>query len=224
MTRPDHRHIFDTEGLQADVMRFMAIIAFCLIAILALVQKLEAPLPVEPTPSVKEEPMPTPVVAEVASQPEMVEPVVTSNVVEALPEEVIVEPIEQPVVTQQNVERSDTDNIKPLVLRFVSDRAFLKLIAEGRIQLYIGYNADFFTLTPAFALNQASPTGQLYELLPDSLPRKIIATVNRERAATSYLVGLPELTQTAIGNLSHQYADSGGAIVIEADGSVFYEN
>mgnify|MGYP000026473340 CR=1 FL=1 len=38
----------DAELLQADVMRFMAIIAFCLIAILALVRNVEAPPPEAP--------------------------------------------------------------------------------------------------------------------------------------------------------------------------------
>lgn len=43
MARPTHSSQLDTDGLQADVMRFMAIIAFCLIAILALVKNLEPP-------------------------------------------------------------------------------------------------------------------------------------------------------------------------------------
>ena len=38
MMRAERHAAFDTEGLQADVMRFLAIIAFCLIAILALVE------------------------------------------------------------------------------------------------------------------------------------------------------------------------------------------
>ncbi|MFK7916224.1 MAG: hypothetical protein AB8B93_20090 [Pseudomonadales bacterium] len=38
----------DSDLLQADVMRFMAIIAFCLIAILALVRNVEAPAPTTP--------------------------------------------------------------------------------------------------------------------------------------------------------------------------------
>ena len=38
----------DSDGLQADVMRFMAIIAFCLIAILALVKQLEPEADLQP--------------------------------------------------------------------------------------------------------------------------------------------------------------------------------
>ncbi|MEM7220629.1 MAG: hypothetical protein AAF515_19865 [Pseudomonadota bacterium] len=45
MRRP--QRALDHDGLQADVMRFMAIIAFCLVAILALVRNVEAP-PGEP--------------------------------------------------------------------------------------------------------------------------------------------------------------------------------
>ena len=67
MTRPDHRNLFDTDGLQVDVMRFMAIIAFCLIAIMALVQKLE----ISDTPEIKK-PLPpktiTPVTPPVTPQ------------------------------------------------------------------------------------------------------------------------------------------------------------
>ena len=46
-------HHAENESLQADVMRFMAIIAFCLVAILALVRGTE---PVEPAPPVAAEP------------------------------------------------------------------------------------------------------------------------------------------------------------------------
>ena len=41
--RPRYNAGIDGESLQADVMRFMAIIAFCLLAILALVRDVEAP-------------------------------------------------------------------------------------------------------------------------------------------------------------------------------------
>ena len=49
---------FDSESLQADVMRFMAIIAFCLIAILALVRNVEAPQVPQPQTT---KPIPAPV-------------------------------------------------------------------------------------------------------------------------------------------------------------------
>ena len=40
---PRNNSSIDGEGLQADVMRFMAIIAFCLVAIMALVRDVSPP-------------------------------------------------------------------------------------------------------------------------------------------------------------------------------------
>lgn len=99
MTPTTAHYSNDSESLQADVMRFMAIIAFCLIAILALVKDAEpvevsqpseptAPEPVfdppppviEPAPLIEPipdliievaepEPIPDPVIAEVFAEP-----------------------------------------------------------------------------------------------------------------------------------------------------------
>ena len=52
--RPGHSMTFDSDGLQADVMRFMAIIAFCLIAILAVLQNVEPPVELMETEGVPE--------------------------------------------------------------------------------------------------------------------------------------------------------------------------
>ncbi|MCZ6890094.1 MAG: hypothetical protein O7H39_16530, partial [Gammaproteobacteria bacterium] len=54
MTRTSAHHAADNESLQTDVMRFMAIIAFCLIAILALVRNDDASnRPAENNPEVQ---------------------------------------------------------------------------------------------------------------------------------------------------------------------------
>ena len=58
----------DNESLQADVMRFMAIIAFCLIAILALVKGTPPP-DIEPVVVVPEPTIAEPVAEEAAPQP-----------------------------------------------------------------------------------------------------------------------------------------------------------
>ncbi|MEZ5557588.1 MAG: hypothetical protein R3E86_03475 [Pseudomonadales bacterium] len=62
MARPVDRHAADGESLQTDVMRFMAIIAFCLIAILALVRNVAAPAPLTDASSA-----PIPVTAQAAA-------------------------------------------------------------------------------------------------------------------------------------------------------------
>ena len=76
---PGHQGYGDSESLQADVMRFMAIIAFCLIAILALVKNTEAPK--APPATVEEPPAPSPwqevaATQEAAELPELAPPAV----------------------------------------------------------------------------------------------------------------------------------------------------
>ncbi len=70
MRRRHHTQV-DEASLQTDVMRFMAIVAFCLIAILAMVRNVEAP----PAPAdTVSESTPAPVVAEATPDPEPPEP------------------------------------------------------------------------------------------------------------------------------------------------------
>ncbi len=209
MTRPDHRNLFDTDGLQADVMRFMAISAFCLIAIMALVQKLE----ISDTPEIKK-PLPPTTITPVT--PPVTLPI-TARATQA---------VSRPVVRLEPVLKSEPkeeQQVTPLLLRFVSDTAFLSLISSEEIQLYVGFNGDFFTLTPAFALTEATPAGQLYELLASSVPARVHAALNRERQATTYLVSLPANTRGEIERLSDQFATTGGAIVVGRKGGVTYE-
>jgi hypothetical protein len=54
MTFEPVNHAADGDGLQTDVMRFMAIIAFCLIAVLALVKNAEPAVDPRPAPSVQQ--------------------------------------------------------------------------------------------------------------------------------------------------------------------------
>ncbi len=69
--RFSHRHYSEDDSLQADVMRFMAIVAFCLIAILAMVRQ-TAP-PVQPQSQAEPESLTSPVVAEIAPHTELVQ-------------------------------------------------------------------------------------------------------------------------------------------------------
>jgi hypothetical protein len=118
MTPGTAQYSNDSESLQADVMRFMAIIAFCLIAILALVRNVEpgditptrAPEPVaepepEPAPEPTEplelviEPEPIP---EPAIEPEPPEPFIAEEMPppEPLPPPVAPEPTVETIVPE----------------------------------------------------------------------------------------------------------------------------
>ena len=87
---------FDSESLQADVMRFMAIIAFCLIAILALVRNVEAPQIPQPQTT---NPLPAPVALPRWQEPiEKPEPKITHREVQRVVPAPLLEPAA--VVTQ----------------------------------------------------------------------------------------------------------------------------
>ncbi|NIP15191.1 MAG: hypothetical protein GWM88_10915 [Pseudomonadales bacterium] len=160
------------DGLQTDVMRFMAIIAFCLIAVLALVRNAqpaglqttqiaepaEVPVPVA-------EPRPTPSPARLQPKPR----------VETLP----------PVQTPAKIETPEKAPGAPrgLALRFASDRDFLRLIETGRVRVFafqpqdpgrtalgLGRNLEFVA-TP--------PPERIYELQVDTIPSRVIASLAR---------------------------------------------
>ena len=94
----------DSDALQADVMRFMAIIAFCLIAVLALVQQIE---PVEEAAEVRAIAGPPaeadePVVHPLEPLPQRVTELKPKPQVKARP---VVEAAAAPVVAQEQQER-----------------------------------------------------------------------------------------------------------------------
>jgi len=91
MHRRGQSYADDSESLQADVMRFMAIIAFCLIAILALVKHAE---PVETTSEV-EPPQQAPAPSE-QPQPEEVQLVASAPTPQAQPEPVNTQALPEP--------------------------------------------------------------------------------------------------------------------------------
>lgn len=99
----------DNESLQADVMRFMAIIAFCLIAILALVKE-AGPIPAAPTKPVLKSPAVTADV-EVAPSPQApAEPETVETPVPVDEPALVVEPVEpQPLNWQAPIEKPAAD-------------------------------------------------------------------------------------------------------------------
>jgi len=260
MLQPTHNTQLDTDGLQADVMRFMAIIAFCLIAILTLVKNLD---PKKTTAAVPAAPEPTKVaaVATPGRVPGGVVPGAAPDVVPA--KQVVVSqkvqkqivPAAPPQATpiQQQIKPSVTDDRstdapdtavpgtardQSLQLRFSSDAAFLSLISTRRIQLY-GFDSHGYTgITNNFTITTAQPAGELYELLSDSVPEKIVNLFSRQSAPVTYLVALSEDTQRQLKHLMLELQNNQvhpdqnpdqdrqqftGALVIHRDGHVTHE-
>lgn len=189
----------DTESLQADVMRFMAIIAFCLIAILALVRNIEAPAdsaqqPVRPAPVVPQakaqvEAPEAVIEAAVSSQREaapapasILEPVPAQQapvVPRSLPlpeprpvvkEQVPVEPlVESPVQREAGGVPVPADDAG-LSLRFATEQDFLRLIARGEVQVFVFKPGEVRKLGTGYRFQLAPAPGELFEMLPETIP------------------------------------------------------
>lgn len=194
------------ELLQADVMRFMAIIAFCLIAILALVRNadpapvreaeepLTRPMPPKPMPAPKpaaspvqaEEPAPTP-----ATPP----PAATAAPAAAPPEEA------------------------SLSLRFASDRDFLRLVSSGGVRLFALEGERVLAVDPQLRAAPATLPGPVHELLPETVPELLTRAIDSGPAqARRWAVALPARTAGQIRHYVQQGAT--GVLVIDRFGEV----
>lgn len=144
--------------LQTDVMRFMAILSLCLVAIFALVQSIPpsdvpvvaAPRPAEPIPPVaKLQPDPEPVqrprpIQEPVPKPAQVaveHPPAPASIEKPAPRPVEtgsaspVEPAPEPPVAPTPI-RSTTPAQQGFMLRFESDTALTALVARNEVGLY----------------------------------------------------------------------------------------
>lgn len=210
----ERRQFDDTESLQADVMRFMAIIAFCLIAILALVQK----LPEQPRNSESQSAAVTSQARHAASDSEpaaSVEPETRSEVPQ--PDAAEVAPL-----SDRDTAAGAPAADRPLILRFESDGVFLRLIGSEQIRLICQLHESYLVLAGDFTLHEVKPAGQLYEVLAETLPRTVRDTIARKGEAQRYLLSLPEFTQQQISSLTEKYGSEGGELIINHRAEVTY--
>ena len=114
------------------------------------------------------------------------------------------------------------------MLRFSSDKAFLFLLGQGEISLYGRRNKGFRQLTPGFELIDTTLSGNLYEVMPASLPkvvRRVFAhSADQGRGAETYLVALPAAIHQQIAELQAMHSGQGGTLTIDRTGEVHYEN
>jgi len=199
-SRPRPSGQLDVDSLQADVMRFMAIIAFCLIAMLALVKDLA---PADPKPTAESVPASAPM------RPAPVETVTTTRIEAPTPSE--------PAVPEER----DT-----LTLRFASDRAFLHLIAGSEITLIIRAGSEFHAMANDFTLAPQRPSGELYEVMARSVPDKITTIAEARYESPQYLVELPDDTRGQLTAILSRVdpETAGGSLIIDRNGNIRHEN
>lgn len=215
--------------LQTDVMRFMAILAICLVAIFALVQS----IPLTPVRSVVAEPKPKPEPA-----PESVvepEPAPLPEPARLVPEpaaEPVPLPEPQPVVPTPVVEpptpTPSTQAQKGFSLQFESDLALTRLVARNEVGLYaIGPDKSLrMTVNRGrFSFWPASTPNQFHEMDPGTVPAEVQRALRLSQGeATGSLewgVTLPAGMQQQLNGLL-ETAES-GSIFIAANGQLRLE-
>jgi hypothetical protein len=187
--------------LQTDVMRFMAILAICLVAIFALVQSIPPDPVTEPVPTSQPEPAPK------------TEPITAAKT----------EPQTEPPTPQA------PDVRQGFTLQFENDLALTRLVARNEIGLYaiggdkslrMNVNRGRFSFWPA------STPNQFHEMNSATVPHDVATALFRTRddpaITIKWGVTLPADMQQRLDELL-QTGDS-GAIYIAANGQLRLEN
>ncbi len=194
--------------LQTDVMRFMAILALCLVAIFAIVQSIPlAPSIVEPEVEVELElePEPTP------------EPAPKS---EPQPEP---QPVEQPQVAQvvEPVEEGFT-------LRFEDEQTLTRLVARDEVGLYAILPDRSFRMSingGEISFWPASTPNQFHEMDTTTVPPAVLEAFARRDGNTTQTLrwGVTIPTATSQQLEQHLREADGGALIIDARGDLRLE-
>lgn len=226
--------------LQTDVMRFMAILAICLVVIFALVQSIPlapvktaaiepppvaAPAPV-PTPIVEPPPVPDPVpVREAKPEPtpiELVRPAPPRPKPRPAPEPVVATPIPEPPPPAPPAEQEG------FTLQFESDLALTRLVERNVVGLYAIADDTSLRLNhdgERMSFWEASTPNQFHEMDRSTVPSEVFRTLLRTAAldptTIRWGVTLPAGMQQQLTTFLE--TASGGSLIIAANGELRLE-
>lgn len=232
--------------LQTDVMRFMAILSLCLVAIFALVQSIpltpveppaepdaetETPALVEPT-SLENPPAPERVIVTTKEQQTKV---AETPVVLTRPEWV---PKFKPAQPQQAPETAAAVASPPsppppvpekdgFVLRFASDAALTRAVAARHVGFYAIHDGRAQRMTVSesrISFWDASTPSAFHEMEATTVPRPVIDALARTGTAVGDVdwgVTLPGKMKVQLDSLMQEHR--GGSLVIGAAGDIHWE-
>ena len=224
--------------LQTDVMRFMAILSLCLVAIFALVQSLPVTPPVVPVAKTEVEAVAKPV-AEPLPEPEV--EIKTSSVPKPLPAASTkpvtltrpkwvstYEPRSTPVEATPAVEVATVvDEPEGFTLRFESDTALTRLVAASQVGVYAidGDRARRMTVSESrISFWDASLPNSFHEMDASTVPSPVIDALSRtgvDAGSVSWGVTLPGKLKDQIDGLMQEHR--GGSLVIGTNGNIRLE-
>ena len=232
LSYPMHRGDTDAGGaadLQTDIMRFMAILALCLVAIFALVQSIplvpEAPSqsPAAAAPPPVARAVPTPPVPQPTAEPQPVpEPQIEKPAAPAR-----AAPTPAAVAGQAAAPPVEVARDEGFTLRFESDLALTRLVAAGKVGLYAISDGRARRMTvrdSRISFWDASAPNQYHEMEAGTVPRPVVDALSRsgvDTASIGWGVTLPGTLQKQLDSLVR--GNAGGALVIGGDGELRLE-
>jgi hypothetical protein len=225
--------------LQTDVMRFMAILSLCLVAIFALVQSVPVTPPVVPVPETKIEaaaaPVPEPEVeikTETVPEPQPVEgpkPVTLTRPKWVPKYEPGPTPVEEaPVEEAAAIEIvAIVEEPEGFTLRFESDTALTRLVAASKVGVYAieGERARRMTVSESrISFWDASLPNSFHEMDASTVPSPVLDALSRtgvDTGAVSWGVTLPGKLKGQLDGLMQEHR--GGSLVIGTSGNIQLE-
>ena len=228
--------------LQTDVMRFMASLSLCLVAIFALVQSI--PLAPEPPPiseessaeetiEPQERPTPPPETNLTLVRPQLPKPPPKAEPVE------LQRPVLQPVTRRAVPERIESKMPAPtpappqpakkgFTLRFEDDTALTRLVARNDVGLYAIKRDSSYRMSinrGRMSFWPASIPNQFHEMDAATVPAAVVDAFRRGRGtATSgftWAVTIPANMSRQLDEYLREH--TGGALIIDADGALRLE-
>jgi hypothetical protein len=227
--------------LQTDVMRFMAILSLCLVAIFALVQSMPVAPPVSPVPEVKIEVVAVPVpvsdpVAEPAPEPQVEKTPKAVTLTrpkwvpkyEPRPTPSATAPVaEAPVAEAPALPVAPAEEPEGFTLRFDSDSALTRLVAASQVGLYAisGERAQRMTVSESrVSFWDASMPNSFHEMDSSTVPEPVLDALTRtgvDAGTISWGVTLPGKLKGQLDGLMQKHR--GGSLVIGTNGNIRLE-
>jgi hypothetical protein len=208
--------------LQTDVMRFMAILSLCLVAIFALVQSMPVAPPVLPVPeAVVEavaEPVPDPQVVDTPKMVTLTRPKWVAKY-EPRPAPVEEAPAEEVAAL--------ADEAEGFTLRFESDTALTRLVAASQVGVYAieGERARRMTVSESrISFWDASLPNSFHEMDASTVPSPVLDALARtgvDAGSISWGVTLPGKLKGQLDGLMQEHR--GGSLVIGTNGNIRLE-
>lgn len=252
LRRPADTDVGGAADLQTDVMRFMAILALCLVAIFALVQSLplapatapvQAPMKAEPAvvrpeaaptepavtppdPIAKPVPEPAPRPAAVLTRPKWTPKYAPAEqIAAATPEASSAQADAQlPAAARAAPTEPETDGF---TLRFASDAALMRAVAAHKVGVYAiepGRARRMTVSESRISFWDASMPNSFHEMEPGTVPAAVTSALARAPTAAVNVKWGVTLPGRMTSQLDALMAQHrGGALIIGAGGDIHWE-